>query len=117
MHHTIKPYDLSLLEELQDRHQQQEIISLFLANTPLQLAELLADAENQDWERVGQQAHKLISSVGIIQANGLLALLKGIEGQAKARARQEPADMDRLLRELMKTYTEIVSLLKDEQNN
>jgi HPt (histidine-containing phosphotransfer) domain-containing protein len=117
MHHTIKPYDLSLLGELQDRQQQQDIISLFLANTPLQLQELLADAEKQDWQRVSGHAHKLISSAGVIQANGFLTLLKAIEDQAKARAPMDPAAMDSLLRELIKTYSEIESLLKKELIN
>jgi len=40
----MKPYSLSLLEELDDKSQMRQLVGLFLTNTPLQILDLLAEA-------------------------------------------------------------------------
>jgi len=110
-----KPYDLSLLEELENRQQLLGIVDMFLINTPLQLKEILADAEKQDWEKVYADAHKLKGSAGILLANGLVELLRQIEGQAKSQ--KDPGIINGLLQALLAAWSEIEILLKQEQKN
>lgn len=109
---THKPYDLSLLEELEDEEQLRGIVDLFLTNTPLQLQELLTDAGKQDWEKIAWHTHKLKSSAGVLQANGLLDLLRKIEEQAKLR--KDPGLINGLLQDLMTAFSEVEILLKKE---
>jgi len=108
-----KPYDLSLLEELEDRQQLHEIVDMFLTNTPLQLKELLAAAQKQDWEKVHGDAHKLKGSAGILLADGLVELLKQVEGQTKSQ--KDPGIINGLLQALLAAWSEIEILLKEEQ--
>jgi CheY-like chemotaxis protein len=74
-----KLYDLSLLEEMDDSEYIVEIVSIFLNETPKELAEMKKAAMLGEFEIVGKKAHKVKSSAGLLQANGLLQTLKQIE--------------------------------------
>lgn len=111
----MQPYDLSMLEQLDDRQQVLQILDLFLVNAPLQVSDLLKEAANKDWSKVYAHAHKLKGSLGIIQAYGLVELLQQIEKQAK-----NPEVDESILNGVLQTFTtafaELETLLKEERN-
>lgn len=74
-----KLYDLSLLEEMDDIDYIIEIVSIFLNETPKEMAEMKTAATSGRIDIVCNKAHKLKSGTGLIQANTLLHILKKIE--------------------------------------
>ncbi len=76
-------FDLSILEEMEDEEYLEEILTLFLENTPIELQALKAAVAAQLPDSAYAIAHKLKSSVGLVKANVLLHLLTGIEEAAK----------------------------------
>ena len=111
----MQPYDLSVLEQLDDRQQVLQILDLFLVNAPLQVSDLLKEAANKDWSKVYAHAHKLKGSVGIIQAYGLVDLLQQIEKQAKATDVTESALIG-VLEKFTTAFAELETQLKEERN-
>ena len=79
-----KLYDLSLLEEMDDNEYIIEIVSIFLNETPKELAEMQKAATSGKMDVVCNKAHKLKSSTGLLQANTLLQILKTIEETGKS---------------------------------
>jgi CheY-like chemotaxis protein len=76
-------FDLSILEEMDDDEYLEEILTLFLDNTPAELQALKEAVAAQQPGKVYAIAHKLKSSIGLVKANGLLQLITGIEQMAK----------------------------------
>ena len=76
---TEKLYDLSLLEEMDDNEYIIEIVSIFLNETPKELAEMQKAATSGQIGIVGKKAHKLKSSSGLLQATTLSQILKHID--------------------------------------
>ncbi len=74
-------FNLSLVEEMDDEAYVEEILSLFLENTPAEL-QALKEASTQP-ENVYAIAHKLKSSVGLLQATELYELVTTIEQMGK----------------------------------
>ncbi len=77
-------FDLSLLEEMDDIEYITDIVSIFLKNTPGELSELYEVCATNQLDAVYKIAHKLKSSVGLLQVKELLPLLIKIEETSKA---------------------------------
>ncbi|GAC1441926.1 MAG: PAS domain S-box protein [Sediminibacterium sp.] len=79
----IKLYDLSLLEELDDKASLLDVLNIFLSDAPTQVKELPVLATRENWEALYKLAHKLKGAVGLLQAKQVAALLGSIEENAK----------------------------------
>ena len=66
-----------------------EVLQLFLATTPVLLDEIHEATLYENWEEVYRKAHKLKSSLGILQMNLMLGLISTIELQAKEQQQVE----------------------------
>jgi HPt (histidine-containing phosphotransfer) domain-containing protein len=77
-------FDLGLLEEMDDNEYMAEILSIFLTETPVDLAEMLAATKSDNAYILYSKAHKIKGSAGLMQANAFLNLLVVIEDNAKA---------------------------------
>jgi CheY-like chemotaxis protein len=82
-------YNLSYLYEMEDTEYFCEVLQLFLTSTPVLLEEIKTEAIYENWESVYQKAHKLKSSVSLLQMNELLELVSRVEQQAKERRELE----------------------------
>lgn len=76
-------YNLSHLYEMEDLDYFCEVLQLFLTTTPVLLNEIHEATLYENWEEVYRKAHKLKSSLGILQMNLMLGLVSTIELQAK----------------------------------
>src|SRR5665647_2147926 len=79
-----KLFDLSFLEEMDDKNFTVEIIVLYLQDTHNDLRELKRAFDAGDLDTVHKTAHKLKSSTGLLQANKLFTILEKTEIIAKA---------------------------------
>src|SRR5438445_13452780 len=77
------PYDLSMLEEMDDAEYLLEVLDLLLQETPKDLRELQEAFQAGKADIVYKKAHKLKSSSGVIQAENLTGLLENIEALGK----------------------------------
>ncbi|MEJ7823622.1 MAG: ATP-binding protein, partial [Chitinophagaceae bacterium] len=77
-------YDLSLLEEMDDKEYISDILTIFLEETPVDLKALHKACVASDFHRGYQIAHKLKSLSWLIKANCLALPLVKIEEDTKA---------------------------------
>lgn len=82
-------YNLSHLYEMDDNEYFCEVLQLFLDITPVMLDEIKEATLFENWEQVYQIAHKMKSSLGILQMNLMLGLITAIEQQAKEQKKTE----------------------------
>lgn len=76
-------FDLSLLEQMDDKNFIIQIIEMFLLDTPGDLLVMEDSFKAGDLNSVYKTAHKLKSSTGMLQANSLFGMLGNIEQLAK----------------------------------
>ena len=103
-------FDLSILEEMEDDEYMEDILSLFLANTPVDLKALQDAAIKKDLDSVHAMAHKLKSSIGLVQANPLLDLMTKVEELAREGNGEGVAA---LIQPINNCYAEIEDLLQE----
>ena len=77
-----KLFDLSLLEELDDKDSLLDVLSMFFENTPGDVKELENLFNERKMEPLSRLAHKIKGAVSILQSARLTVLLKNIELQA-----------------------------------
>lgn len=99
-------YNLSYLYEMDDNDYFCEVLQLFLDTTPSLLSEIHEAALYENWEQVHKKAHKLKSSLGILQMNLMLGVIAAIEQQAK-----EEENVERIPDGLKRVY-ELFELIK-----
>lgn len=105
-------YDLSLLEELDDKNATLEVLNLFFENTPNEMKRLVELSEKNDQENLYKLAHKLKSAVAMVQSEKLRDLLKNIEMNAKeAKNIQETKEM---VKEVQLLFAKLEILLRNE---
>ena len=78
-----KLFDLSLLEQMDDKNFIVQIIDIFLLDTPIDLSAMEHAFKKGDLDTVYKAAHKLKSSTGMLQAHSLFGMLENIEKLAK----------------------------------
>lgn len=76
-------FDLSFLEEMDDRNFVAEVVNLYIHDTAADLQEMAAALKSRKTETVAQAAHKLKSSTGMLQADRLFQILAQTEQVAK----------------------------------
>jgi len=103
-------YDLSILEEMDDKEYIVEIVSMFLKDTPGELKEIKAALAAGNTEVVYKKAHKLKSSAGILQAQRLIDLLTDLERLAKTE--KIDADLSILLENVQRQYKDLEQALQ-----
>src|SRR5689334_789183 len=81
---NLPSFNLSLVEAMDDRAYTTEIITDFLIETPKELEMMRTAFTSKDTETVAKKAHKLKSSVAIIEAVVLMAVFTDIETVAKS---------------------------------
>ena len=106
-------YNLSLLEELDDKEAVLDVISLFLDNTPSEVKELAALAQEKKWTVLYRQAHKIKGAVAILQATKIAQLLGRIEANAKEEKELEVIVQQ--VEEVTKLFAEMEIRLREEQ--
>jgi PAS domain S-box-containing protein len=82
-------YNLSHIYEMEDQEYFCEVLQLFLTTTPVLLSEIREASLYENWTEVYTKAHKLKSSLGILQMNLMLGLISTIENQAKEQQNVE----------------------------
>ncbi len=78
------PFDLSLLEDMDDNEYIVEIISMFLKDTPYEINDMQDAVMNNNLDALCAKAHKIKSSAGLLQASKFLDVLIKIEDKAQA---------------------------------
>lgn len=107
-----KRYDLSYVKEMDDPEYTIEILQLFLETTPPSLEALRQFTLQEDWEEVYQTAHKLKSSLGVLQMDDLLAEVTSIEQSAKEQQKLE--GIPRLLKRIVREFNLMKPMLEAE---
>ncbi|MBC7887004.1 MAG: Hpt domain-containing protein [Ferruginibacter sp.] len=76
-------FDLSLLEQIDDKGFIAEILVIYLQDTHRELEQMKRASDTGDTGTIYKTAHKLKGSTGMLQANKLCAILNQIEKIAK----------------------------------
>ncbi|HUX84089.1 MAG TPA: response regulator, partial [Chitinophagaceae bacterium] len=107
------PFRLDYLTELGDNQQMLEILEIFLQMTPIALDEILKAAEGKLWDVVFQKAHRLKTSLGMIQLHSMVQRMDTVEDHA--RRRQNLEEIPGLLKECAFTYESVRGALEEER--
>jgi PAS domain S-box-containing protein len=110
---TTKLYDLSLLEELDDKESLLDVISLFLDNTPQEVSGLPGLLQQGNWNMLYKQAHKIKGAVAILQAKKIAGLLGKIEEYAKEE--KNIPQIEIYVNEVITLFATMESSLREEQ--
>ena len=86
-----KLYNLADLRIIQkdDEGFVKNIVGLFISNVPKNAAELVTAADNGDWEKVYFIAHKMKSSIELVNIESIRADVKRVELNAKTKTNLE----------------------------
>lgn len=86
-----KLYDLADLRIIQkdDEAFVKNIVGLFIANVPKNAAELVTATDNGDWDKVYFIAHKMKSSIELVNIESIRADVKRVELNAKTKTNLE----------------------------
>jgi HPt (histidine-containing phosphotransfer) domain-containing protein len=79
-----KMFDLSFLEEMNDKNFLIQVLGLYLEDTPKDLAEMKQALDDLEPGIIAKSAHKLKSSTGMLQATRLSSVLEQTETLAKS---------------------------------
>jgi HPt (histidine-containing phosphotransfer) domain-containing protein len=105
-----KLFDLSFLEQMNDPDFIIQVLLLYQEDTMHDLKRLKHAFEATDYEQLGNIAHKLKSSTGMLQANALYVIFEQIEKIAKGRG--EISLLARLVNCAEFEFEKLVSQLK-----
>ena len=94
MENNITYYSLRHLDEIDDKEYSCEILQMFLRDTPLLLEEIREAVFCEDWDMAHKKAHKLRSSVGLLQMQQLLELVDKVEFKAFKKTELETIKTD-----------------------
>ncbi|MGC4039143.1 MAG: PAS domain S-box protein [Chitinophagaceae bacterium] len=108
-------YNLSNLYEMDDNQYFCEILEIFLESTPTLIAEIKEAALYENWDVVYKKAHKMKSSLGILQMNHLLELVTTIELQAKEQKETDKIPAE--IKQLVEQYALIRPMIEAELNS
>ena len=105
-------FDLSALLQLKDPKAIREIYRVFEITVPPGLEELKQLAIREDWTAVFALAHRLKSSLGIIQVKDLLGKMTAIE--MNARTHKQLRDILPMINESIAAYYHVAPMIKME---
>jgi PAS domain S-box-containing protein len=105
-------FDISNLLQLNDNRVIREIYKVFETMVPSGLEEMKQSAIKEDWKTVFELAHKLKSSLGIIQVKDLFSKMTSIE--ANARTHQKLPEILPMINESIAAYYHVAPMIKME---
>jgi PAS domain S-box-containing protein len=108
-----KFYDLGYLLQLEDDGYLLEVLTLFLDTTPVTLKEINTNILAKGWEKVYQQAHRLKSGLGMMQAQALLEVITKIEVNARDETKLD--EMPDWINAAAMIYKKLEPLLEKEK--
>ncbi len=97
--------DMKTLLSLTDKKVIYDVYNNYIKVVPAALEEMKRNTEEQNWELVSEQAHKLKSSLNVINIKALTAVLNEVEEKVNSR-RHTPQDILPALEKGMKIYNE-----------
>lgn len=103
-------YDLGMLEEMDDNEYMQEVLTIWLMESPKDIKDIQEALQLGKVDAACKKAHKLKGSAVVIQAENLKAMLEHIEQRGKNGAPVE--ELQGLVEEAAKEYNSIESSLK-----
>jgi PAS domain S-box-containing protein len=109
-----KLFDLSYLKELDDPLYLKDVLTIFLNDIPKALHEIKENTPLQQWAEVNIQAHKMKSSLGMLQINDLLDAITTIERNAKAGTNLDA--MQGFVERALILFDKVQPLLEEERN-
>jgi PAS domain S-box-containing protein len=96
--------DMKTLLSLTDKKVIHDVYNNYIQVVPAALEEMKKNTEQQNWDLVSEQAHKLKSSLNVINIKALTALLNEVE--EKVNGGQTPQDILPALEKGIKIYQE-----------
>lgn len=99
-------YNLCYLHEMDDKEYFCEVLQMFLDAMPTGIEELKEASLHENWELVNSKAHKMKSSLGLLQTTDMLEMVVNIETRAK-----EKQELDKIPAQLHK-LSELYELLR-----
>jgi len=110
-----KLYSLNHLIELDDLDCLCEVLHIFLESTPVIMNEINEAIVLKNWEEVYKKAHKLKSSMGVLQMGKLMSVISKIESDAKEKKnlKEIPVNFEKA-QELL---SQVTPMIKDELEN
>ncbi|MDF2186818.1 PAS domain S-box protein [Paraflavitalea sp. CAU 1676] len=105
-------FDISLLMQLNNDKAIREIYTVFESMVPAGLEEMKELAIQENWKAVYDLAHKLKSSLGIIQVKDLLGKMATIE--TNARSQQHLKEILPMINESIAAYYHVAPMIKME---
>ena len=85
-----KLFDLSYLEQMDDKGFIIQLLNIYISDTRNDLVEMKAAFDTASFDTVCKIAHKLKSSTGMLQANNLFGIFEKIEKIAKSGGDTSP---------------------------
>ena len=115
--HDNHPLDLSYLTEMVGHNPEFmiEVFDTFIEHTPFYLAELEDALSNENWEKVGNCAHKIKPTFSYVGRNDVKDFMQSIEYNARNQiaVAQIPADIEKLKSMLVQIYAQLEVAKKD----
>ena len=108
-------YNLSLLHDMDDNDHFCEVLQLFLETTPVSLKEIKEAVLYENWATVHKKAHKMKSSLGILQMNSIMQLVNAVEQSAKQE--KETEKIPGWLNEAIELFELVRPIIETELNN
>lgn len=100
----IREIDMKTLLSLTDKKVIHDVYNNYIQVVPAALEEMKKNTEQQNWDLVSEQAHKLKSSLNVINIKALTAILNEVE--EKVTDRQAPHDILPTLEKGLKIYND-----------
>ncbi|RZK21099.1 MAG: Hpt domain-containing protein [Pedobacter sp.] len=118
--HDNHPLDLSYLTEMVGHNPEFmiEVFDTFIEQTPFYLAELEDALSNENWDKVGNCAHKIKPTFSYVGRNDVKDFVHSIEHNARNQIdlEQIPADVERLKGLLVHIYAQLEMAKKEIQS-
>ncbi|HVB02861.1 MAG TPA: PAS domain S-box protein [Chitinophagaceae bacterium] len=106
-------YNLSYLEEMGDDEYLLEILDIFLNTTPNMLEEIRESIGAKDWDNVYQKAHRLKTSIGILQITYMVDIINNMENSSRNRSNLD--QLPGLINSCIDYYSHIKIALEQEK--
>lgn len=110
-----KLYSLNHLIELDDLDCLCEVLHIFLESTPVLMNEINEAIGLKNWEEVYKKAHKLKSSIGVLQMGKLMSMVSKIESDAKEKKNLEEIPV--YFEKAQEFLSQVTPMIKDELEN
>lgn len=113
--------DLSYLQGITKNN--HEVIRMTIEKFSVNMAETMNRMDNalleEDWEKIGAEAHKLLSSVGILRIKEMEGLVRNLESYCKDRVNLDkvPSMVDDVKDISQKVMSELDDIKKSELAN